>query len=104
VGRIGVGTRGRDLLPAVAHAPNVKVTAISGVYGPHRQKGRERCLNPQARAYVDYCACGLMNAPGLPLTISLVMARAAGVHEPEVAAATEEIRTSTDRPELKRGR
>jgi len=30
------------------------VTAISDVYGPHRQKGLERCLNPQAKAYVDY--------------------------------------------------
>jgi hypothetical protein len=32
---------------------------------------------------------GMMNAPGLPLTIGLVMARAAGVNEPEVAAAIE---------------
>ena len=32
---------------------------------------------------------GMMNAPGLPLTISLVMARAAGVDDPEVAAAIE---------------
>jgi predicted dehydrogenase len=54
VGCIGVGTRGGDLLGAVAHAPNVKVTAICDVYGPHRQKGLERCLNPQAKTYVDY--------------------------------------------------
>ncbi|HNQ89807.1 MAG TPA: Gfo/Idh/MocA family oxidoreductase [Verrucomicrobiota bacterium] len=54
VGCIGIGTRGGDLLNAVAHTPNVKVTAISDVYAPHRQKGLERCLNPQARAYVDY--------------------------------------------------
>ena len=32
---------------------------------------------------------GMMNAPGVPLTISLVMARAAGVKEPEVANAIE---------------
>jgi len=32
---------------------------------------------------------GMMNAPGLPLTISLVMARAAGVKDPEVANAIE---------------
>ncbi|MGI9244418.1 MAG: DUF6288 domain-containing protein, partial [Verrucomicrobiales bacterium] len=32
---------------------------------------------------------GMMNAPGLPLTISLVMARAAGVRDPEVATAIE---------------
>lgn len=32
---------------------------------------------------------GMMNAPGLPLTISLVMAREAGVKDPEVANAIE---------------
>ena len=32
---------------------------------------------------------GMMNAPGLPLTISLVMARAAGVKDPEVEEAIE---------------
>ncbi|OYV07459.1 MAG: acetylesterase [Verrucomicrobiales bacterium VVV1] len=32
---------------------------------------------------------GMMNAPGLPLTISLVMARAAGVKDPEVEKAIE---------------
>ncbi len=32
---------------------------------------------------------GMMNAPGLPLTISLVMARNAGVDDPEVARAIE---------------
>ena len=32
---------------------------------------------------------GMMNSPGLPLTISLVMARAAGVEDPEVARAIE---------------
>jgi hypothetical protein len=32
---------------------------------------------------------GMMNAPGLPLTISLVMARAAGVDDPAVARAIE---------------
>jgi hypothetical protein len=32
---------------------------------------------------------GMMNAPGVPLTISLVMARAAGVEDPEVARAIE---------------
>lgn len=54
VGCIGLGTRGGDLLEALAHAPNVKVTAVSDVYGPHRRKGLERCLNPEAKAYVDY--------------------------------------------------
>lgn len=32
---------------------------------------------------------GMMNSPGVPLTISLVMARAAGVSDPEVARAIE---------------
>ncbi|MFM7565053.1 MAG: DUF6288 domain-containing protein, partial [Planctomycetota bacterium] len=32
---------------------------------------------------------GMMNAPGLPLTISLVLAREAGVNDPEVAQAIE---------------
>jgi hypothetical protein len=32
---------------------------------------------------------GMMNAPGLPLTISLAMARAAGVDDPQVSAAIE---------------
>jgi predicted dehydrogenase len=54
VGCIGVGTRGGDLLNAVAVAPNAKVVAISDVYGPHRQKGLECSRNPDAKAYVDY--------------------------------------------------
>ncbi len=54
MGCIGVGTAGATSSMLSAHAPNVKVTAISDVYGPHRQKGLERCLNPQAKAYVDY--------------------------------------------------
>jgi predicted dehydrogenase len=54
VGCIGLGTRGGDLIDAVAHAPNVKVVAVSDVYGPHRQKGVQRSLNPEAKAYVDY--------------------------------------------------
>jgi hypothetical protein len=32
---------------------------------------------------------GMMNAPGVPLTISLVMARAAGVNDPEIVQAIE---------------
>jgi len=32
---------------------------------------------------------GMMNSPGLPLTISMVLARAAGVNDPEVATAIE---------------
>jgi predicted dehydrogenase len=54
VGCIGIGTRGGDLLNAVVHAPNVKVVAVSDVYGPHRVKGLERSRNPEAKAYEDY--------------------------------------------------
>ncbi len=32
---------------------------------------------------------GMMNSPGLPLTVSMVLARAAGVNDPEVATAIE---------------
>jgi len=54
VGCIGLGTRGGDLINAVVNVPNVKVTAVWDVYGPHRQKGIERSLNPVVKAYVDY--------------------------------------------------
>ncbi len=54
VGCIGLGTRGGDLINTVVHAPNVKVTAVCDVYGPHRRKGIERSLNPDVKAYVDY--------------------------------------------------
>lgn len=54
VGCIGIGTRGGDLLKAVVAAPNVKVVAVSDVYGPHRQKGLDWSQNPEAKAYEDY--------------------------------------------------
>ncbi len=54
VGCIGLGTRGGDLLDGIVHAPNVKVVAVCDVYGPHRQKGLKRSLNPEAKAYVNY--------------------------------------------------
>ena len=54
VGCIGLGTRGGNLIEEVAAVPNVKVVAVSDVYGLHRQKGVERSLNPQGKAYVDY--------------------------------------------------
>ena len=54
VGCIGIGTRGGDLLNAVALTPGVKVVAVCDVYGPHRQKGVERSRNPDVKAYVDY--------------------------------------------------
>ncbi len=54
VGCIGIGTRGGDLLKAVTAAPNVKVVAVSDVYGPHRQKGLDWSQNPEAKAYEDY--------------------------------------------------
>lgn len=54
VGCIGLGTRGGDILNVLAGMPQVKVTAVCDVYGPHRQKGIERCGNPNVKAYVDY--------------------------------------------------
>lgn len=54
VGCIGLGTRGGDLLDVVAQMPQVKVTAVCDVYGPHRQKGVDRCRNPEVKVYVDY--------------------------------------------------
>ena len=54
VGCVGLGTRGGDLINAVVNVDNVRVTAVCDVYGPHRQKGIERSLNPAVKAYVDY--------------------------------------------------
>ncbi len=54
IGCIGLGTRGGDLLNAVAVVPGVNVTAVCDVYGPHRQKGVERSRNPEVKAYRDY--------------------------------------------------
>ncbi len=54
IGCIGSGTRGGDLIKAVVHIPEVKVTAVCDVYGPHRQKGLDLSENPEAKAYVDY--------------------------------------------------
>jgi predicted dehydrogenase len=54
VGCIGLGTRGGDLINAVVHCDDVKVTAVCDVYGPHRQKGVERSLNPEVKVYEDY--------------------------------------------------
>ncbi len=54
IGCIGLGTRGGDLINAVVHCDDVKVTAVCDVYGPHRQKGIERSRNPEVKAYVDY--------------------------------------------------
>jgi len=54
VGCIGLGTRGEDLIDTVVQAPGVKVVAVCDVYGPHRQKGIQRSLNPEVKACVDY--------------------------------------------------
>lgn len=54
VGCIGIGTRGGDLLNAVALTPGVEVVAVCDVYEPHRQKGLERSRNPETKAYEDY--------------------------------------------------
>ncbi len=54
IGCSGLGTRGGDLINAIVHCDDVKVTAVCDVYGPHRQKGIERSGNPDVKAYVDY--------------------------------------------------
>lgn len=54
VGCIGTGTRGGDLVRAVAAVDGVKVTAICDVFGPHRERGIQRSQNSDVRSYVDY--------------------------------------------------
>jgi len=54
VGCIGLGTRGGDLINGVVNCDGVRVTAVCDVYGPHRQKGLDRSMNTDAKAYVDY--------------------------------------------------
>ncbi len=51
---IGLGTRGGDLINAVAPLPGVKVVAVCDVYKPHLQKGVDRSRNPEVKSYVDY--------------------------------------------------
>ena len=54
IGQIGIGTRGGDLLNAVAPVPGVKVVAVSDAYKPHLQKGIDRSRNPDVKGYTDY--------------------------------------------------
>lgn len=54
VGQIGIGTRGGDVLNGIVNCEGVKVTALCDVYGAHRQKGKDRCQNPEVKTYVDY--------------------------------------------------
>ena len=54
VGCIGLGTRGGDLINAVAPTLGVKVVAVCDVYKPHLQKGVERSLNSDVKTYLDY--------------------------------------------------
>ena len=60
VGHIGIGVRGGSLLTEVAGYENgggiegAKVVAVCDVYQDHRDKGVERSLNPEVKAYVDY--------------------------------------------------
>lgn len=54
VGCIGLGTRGGDLINAVAGSAGVKVVSVCDVYKPHVQKGIERSLNPEVKPYTDY--------------------------------------------------
>jgi predicted dehydrogenase len=54
IGMIGLGTRGGDLINAVAPIPGVKVVAVCDAYRPHLQKGIDRSRNPEVKGYVDY--------------------------------------------------
>lgn len=60
VGHIGIGVRGGTLISQVAGRqmgggiPNTKVVAVCDVYGPHREKGVQRSMNPDVKAYTDY--------------------------------------------------
>ncbi len=54
IGQIGIGTRGGDLLNAVAPVPGLKVVAVCDAYKPHVQKGIERSRNPDVKGYTDY--------------------------------------------------
>lgn len=60
VGHIGIGVRGGSLLTEVAGYENgggiegAKVVAVCDVYKDHRDKGIERSLNPEVKAYADY--------------------------------------------------
>ncbi len=54
VGCIGLGTRGGDLINAIAGSNGVKVNAVCDVYKPHVQKGIDRSLNPEVKPYLDY--------------------------------------------------
>lgn len=60
VGHIGIGVRGGTLLTQVAGREQgggilgTKVVAVCDVYKGHREKGKERSLNPDVKVYVDY--------------------------------------------------
>jgi len=51
VGCIGLGTRGGDLINGVVNCDGVRVNAVCDVYGPHRQKGVERSMNSDVKAF-----------------------------------------------------
>ncbi len=60
VGHIGLGVRGGTLLTQVAGRqmgggiPGTKVVAVCDVYEPHREKGIQRSMNEEVKAYEDY--------------------------------------------------
>ncbi len=60
VGHIGIGVRGGTLLSQVAGRQlgggieGTKVVAVCDVYKPHREKGKQRSMNPEVKEYVDY--------------------------------------------------
>ncbi len=66
--------------------PGLRRLALESANGQSKVGSWGHRFADQSGRLIGY---GMMNAPGLPLTISLVMARAAGVKDPEVANAIE---------------
>lgn len=73
VGHIGLGVRGGTLISQVAGrqlgggVEGAQVNAVCDVYQPHLQKGLDRGMNPEARAYVDYQ--DLLADPGVDVVV-----------------------------------
>ena len=66
--------------------PNLKRLAMEAANGQSKVGSwGHRFANPDGRL----AGYGMMNAPGLPLTISLILARAAGIDDPKLSQAIE---------------
>ena len=66
--------------------PNLKRLAMEAANGQSMVGSwGHRFANPDGRL----AGYGMMNAPGLPLTTSLILARAAGIDDPKLSQAIE---------------